>query len=165
MRITGVNLEAVDPIEAKLLDDFSEVKILMVEANIIKIHIKVNTKVTIIKAITTKVFMVNTTTHVEAIIRVIIMANLEEEAMVMVELIAMDAVVVGLIIEVITTTDTISIMVTIMTTSLSNMTHHVHYVVATITPPNFFKGEHDINNIMEKMNISGHQSQQSSLYS
>ena len=27
MRITEVNLEAIDPIEAKLLDDFSEVKI------------------------------------------------------------------------------------------------------------------------------------------
>ena len=120
MRITEVNLEAIDPIEAKLLDNFSEVKILMVEANITKIHIKVNTKVTIIKAITTKVIMANTTTHVEAIIRVIIMANLEAEAVVMVELITVDAVTAGLIIKVITTTNTISIMVMIM----------------TITPPN-----------------------------
>ena len=136
MRITEVNLEAAGHIEAKLLDDFSEVKILMLETNTTKIHIKVNTKVTIIKAITTKVLMVNTTTHVEAIIRVIIMANLEAKAMVMVELITMDKVTVGLIIEVITTTNIISIMVMIMTTSLSNMAHHVHYVVATITPPN-----------------------------
>ena len=136
MRITEVNLEAIDPIEAKLLDNFSEVKILMVEANGTKIHIKVNTKVTIIKAIITKVLVVNTTTHIEAIIRVIIMANLEAEAMVIVELITMDTVTAGLIIEVITTTNTISIMVKIMTTSLSNMAHHVHYVVATITPPN-----------------------------
>ena len=75
MRITEVNLEAVDPIEAKLLDDFSEVKILMVEANVTKIDTNVNIKVTIIKAITTKVLVVNTITHVEAIIRVIIMAN------------------------------------------------------------------------------------------
>ena len=166
MRITEANLEAVDPIEAKLLDDFSEVKILMVEANTTKIHIKVNTKVTIIKAITTKVLTVNTTTHVETIIRVMIMAHLEAEVMVVVELITMDAVTAGLIIEVITTTNTISIMVMIMTTSLSNMAHHVHYVVTTITPSKHcFKGEHDINNIMEKVNISGHQSQQSSLYS
>ena len=93
----------------------------------------VNTKVTIIKAITTKVHVVNTTTHIEAIIRVIIMANLEAEAMVMVELITMDVVTAGLIIEVITTTNTISIIIMIMTTSLSNMAHHVHYVVATIT--------------------------------
>ena len=135
-RITEVNLEGVDPIEVKLLDDFLEVKILVVEVNVTKIHVKVNTKVTIIKAITTKVLVVNTTTHVEAIIKVIIMANLEAEAMVMVELITMDAVMAGLIIEVITTTITISIMVIIMTTSLSNMAHHVHYAVATITPPN-----------------------------
>ena len=66
MKITEVNLEAIDPIEAKLPDDFSEVKIIVVEANVIKIHIKVNIKVTIIKAITTKVIMVNTTTHTEA---------------------------------------------------------------------------------------------------
>ena len=136
MRITEVNLEAIDPIQAKLLDDFSEVKILVVEANITKIHIKVNTKVTIIKAISTKVLMVNTTTHIEAIIRVIIMANLEAETMVVVELITMDTVTAGLIIEVIATTNTISIMVMIITTSLSNMAHHVHYAVATITPPN-----------------------------
>ena len=136
MRITEVNLEAIDPIGTKLLDKFSEIKILMVEANATKIHIKANTKVKIIKAITTKVLMVNTTTHIEAIIRVIIMANLDAEAMVMVELLSMDAVMAGLIIEVITTTNTISIMVMIMTTSLSNMVNHVHYVVATITPLN-----------------------------
>ena len=120
MRITGVNLEAIDPIEAKLLDDFSEVKVLMVEANITKIHIKVNIKLTIIKAITTKVIMVNTTTHREAIIRIIIMDNLEAEAMVMVEVITMDVVVAGQIIKVITTINTISIMVMIMTISLHN---------------------------------------------
>ena len=33
------------------------------------------------------------------------------------------------------------------------------------SPTHCFKGEHDINDIMEKMNISGHQSQQSGLYS
>ena len=32
MRITEVNPEAIDLIEANILDDFSEVKILMVEA-------------------------------------------------------------------------------------------------------------------------------------
>ena len=85
--------------------------------------------------------MVNTTTHIEAIIKVIIMANLEAEAMVVVEIITMDTVVAGLIIKVITTTYIISIMVMIMTTSLSNITslsnmaHHVHYAVAIITPP------------------------------
>ena len=58
MRITEVNPEAVDPIEANILDNFSEVKILMAEANVPKTHIKVNIKVTTIKAITTKAIMV-----------------------------------------------------------------------------------------------------------
>ena len=32
------------------------------------------------------------------------------------------------------------------------------------SPKHCYKGEHDINNIMEKMNINPHQSQQSNLY-
>ena len=134
MRITEVNPEAVDPIVANILDDFSEVKILVAEASVPKTHIKVNIKVTIIKATTTKAIMVYTTTHIEAIIRVILMANLEEEAVVMVEVITMDAVVASLIIEAITTINAISIMAMMMTTSLINMAHHVHYVVAIIIP-------------------------------
>ena len=68
------------------------------------------------------------------------MANLEAEAVVVVELITMDMVMAGLIIQVITT-NTISIIVMIMTASLSNMAHLVHYVVATITPPNIVLSE------------------------
>ena len=136
MRITEVNPEAKDLIEANILDDFSEVEIPMVEANVPKTHTKVNIKVTIIKVITTKATMVYTTTHVEAINRVIIMVNLEVEAMVMVEVITMDTAMADLIIEAITTNNTISIMVMMMTTSLINMAHHVHYVVTIITPQN-----------------------------
>ena len=111
MRITEVNPEAIDLIEANILDDFSEVKILVVEANIPITPTKVNIKVTIIKAITTKAIVVYTTTHIEAINRVIIMAHLEAETMVMVEVTTVDTVVAGLIIEAITTINTISIMV------------------------------------------------------
>ena len=136
MRITEVNPETIDLIEANILDDFSEVKIPIVEANITKTHTKVNVKVKIIKLITTKATLVYTTSHVEAINRVIIMANLEAEAMVVVEVITMDAVTADLIIKAITTTNTISIMVMMMTTSLTNMAHHAHYVVAIITLPN-----------------------------
>ena len=88
--------------------------------------------------------MVYTTTHVEAINRVIIMANLEAEAMVMVEVITMAAVMAGLIIEAITIINTISILVMKMTTSLINMAHHVHYVVALIIPPNIVLRENMI---------------------
>ena len=144
MRITEVNPETIDLIEASILDDFSEVKILVEEANVPKTHTKVNIKVTIIKAITTKAIVVYTTAHVEAIIGVIIMANLEAEAVVMVKVITMDAVAAGLIIEAITTINTISIMVMMMTTSLINMAHHVHYVVAIIIPPNIVLRENMI---------------------
>ena len=138
MRITEVNPKAIDLIEANILDDFSEVKILMVEANVPKTHTKVNIKVTIIKAITTKAIMVYTTTHVEAIHRVIIMANLEAKAMVVVEVITLDVVTAGLIIEAITIINTISIMVVMMTISLINMAHQVHYVMAIIIPQTLF---------------------------
>ena len=137
MRITEVNPEAIDPIEANILDDFSEVKISMAEANVPKIHTKVNIKVTIIKAITTKAIMVYPTTHIGYQ-----QGNNYDQfrgrAMVMVEVISVDAVTAGLIIEAIIIINTISIMVMMMTTSLINMAHHVHYVVAIIIPPTLF---------------------------
>ena len=144
MRITEVNSEAIDLIEANILDEFSEVKILVVETNVPKTHTKVNIKATIIKVITTKAIMVYTTIHIEAIIRVIIMANLEAEAVVIVEVIIVDTVTAGLIIRAITTTNTISIMVMMMLTSLINIAHHVHYVVAIIIPPNIVLRENMI---------------------
>ena len=108
----------------------------MVEANALKTHTKANIRVTIIKVIITKTIVVYITTHVETINRVTIMANLEAEAIVMAEVITMDIVTAGLIIEAITTINTISIMVMMKITSLINMAHHVHYVVAIITSPN-----------------------------
>ena len=80
--------------------------------------------------------MVYTTTYIEAINIVTIMANLEAEAVVAVEVITMDAVTAGLITDAITIINTISIMVMMMTTSPINMAHHVHYVVAIIIPQN-----------------------------
>ena len=64
------------------------------------------------------------------------MANLEAKAVVMAEVITTDVVDVGLIIKAITIINTISIMVMMMNTRWINMVHHVHYVVAIITPPN-----------------------------
>ena len=64
--------------------------------------------------------------------------------MVMVEVITMDAVMVDLIIATIRTINTISIMVMMMNTSLINMAHHVHYVVAIIIPPNIVLRENMI---------------------
>ena len=50
IRITEVNLEAIDLTEAKILVDFSEVKIHVVEVNTIKTCTKANIRVIAIKA-------------------------------------------------------------------------------------------------------------------
>ena len=135
-KIIEVNLEVEDHTEVKILVDLSEAKIPVAEANGTKTHIKANIKVAIIKAVPIKVIMVSITTHIEAIIKVIITANLEAEAVVVVEVITVAVATAGPIIKVITITNTNSTMVMMMTTSLSNMAHHVHYVVVTATPPN-----------------------------
>ena len=166
MRIIEVNPEAIDLTEAKVQVDFSEVNIHMTDVNAIKTHTKANIRVITIKVIITKVIMVYIITHAEIFNRAIIMANLEAETMVVAEVITMDAVMVSPIIKAITTTNTISIMVMMMSTRQINMAYLVYYVVAIATPPKHcFKGEHDINDIMGKMNINGHQSQSSGLYS
>ena len=138
MRIIEVNPEATDLIEAKILDDFSEVKIHVVEGNALKIHTKANIRVTITKVIITKAIVVYITTHIEIINKVTIMANLEAEAIVVTEVITMDVVTAGLNVEAITTINTISTMVMMMRTSWINMVHHVHYAVAIITPQTLF---------------------------
>ena len=69
--------------------------------------------------------MVYIITHAEIFNRAIIMANSEAEAMFMAEVITMDAVAVGPIIKATTTTNTISIMVMMMSTRQINRTHHV----------------------------------------
>ena len=62
------------------------------------------------------------------------MTKLEAEAVAKAEAIITAMVVVGLIIEVILTTNTISIMAMMkMSTRQINMVHHVPYAVATIT--------------------------------
>ena len=78
------------------------------------------------------------------------MANLEAEAVVMVEVITMAMVVAGPIIEVMLTTNTISIMVRMTSTKQTNMVHHVHYVVALTTPLNIVLKENTISMILWK---------------
>ena len=104
----------------------------MAEVNKIRIHIKANIKTMAIKAIITKAIEVFIITHAEIFNRVIIMANLEAEAVAKAEEIIMAVVTAGPIIKVILTSNTISIMVMMMSTRQINMVHHVHYVVATI---------------------------------
>ena len=145
MRIIEVNPEAIDLTEAKLLVESSEVKINMVEINAVKTHTKANIRVLAIKVIITKTIVVYIITHTEIFNKVIIMASLKAEAVVVAEVITMDAVMVGPIIEAITTTNTISIMVMMMSTRQINMAHHVHYVVTITTPPNIVLRENMIS--------------------
>ena len=70
--------------------------------------------------------------------------------MVVEEVITMDAVMVGPIIEVTLTTNTISIMVMMMSTRQINMAHHVHYVVVITTPLNIALRENMISIILWK---------------
>ena len=91
----------------------------MVEVNAIKIHIKASIRTIAIQVIITKVIMVYIITHAEIFNRAIIMDNLEAEAVVVAEVITVDTVAVGPIIEA-TTTNTISIMVVMMSTRQIN---------------------------------------------
>ena len=92
MRITEVNPEAIDLTEAKILVNFSKVKICVVEVNAVKTHTNANTRVIATKVIITKAIVVYIITHIEIFNKVIIMANLEAEAMVVAEVITMDVV-------------------------------------------------------------------------
>ena len=135
LKLIEVNLEAEGHTKVKILVDLSEVKIPEAGVNETRTYIKANIKAILFKAIPTKVITVSTTTHIEDIIKVIVTANLEADAVVMVEVITMAMATVDPIIEVITITNPISVMV-MMITSLSNMAHHVHYAVDTTTPLN-----------------------------
>ena len=150
MKIIEVTLEDVDLTEAKIWVNFSEVKIHVAEVNAIKMHTKANIKTMVIKAIITKAIEVYIITHIEIFNRAIIMASLEAEAVVMAEVFTMAVVMAGPIIEVMLTTNTISIMVMMMTTRQINMVHHVPYVVAIITPLNIVSRENMISMILWK---------------
>ena len=132
LRIIEANLEDVDPTEAKIQVISSEAKICVAEVNEIRADTKANIKTMAIKAIITKAIEVYIRTSAEIFNRVIIMDNLEAEAMAEVEAVIMAMVTAGPIIEVTLITNTISIMVMMMSTRQINMVQHVHYAVATI---------------------------------
>ena len=111
------------PLEAKI--SVAEVK-----------EIKVNIKMKAIKAIITRVIEDFIITHVETFLKVIATDNLEVEVMAEAEVIFVDVVMVGPIIEVMLVINIISITVMMMSTRWTNMACLVLYVEATITPPN-----------------------------
>ena len=145
-----VNIEDVDPIETKIQVNSLEATIHAVEVNEIRTHTKANIKMTAIKTIITRAIEDSIITHAEIYLRVIAMLYLKLEAMAKAEAIIMAVVMVGLIIEVMLTINTISIMVMMMSTRKINMVHHVPYVVATITPLSIVSKESMISMILWK---------------
>ena len=136
LRIIEVNLEAIDPIEAKMQDIPLEAKISVAEVKETRTHTKANIKMMAIKAIITRVIKDFIIIHVEISLKVIAMDNLEAEAMAEAEAIIVAMVAVGLIIEAMLIINIINIMVMMMSTRQTNTFHYVLYVVATITLPN-----------------------------
>ena len=75
MRTIEVNLEVVDPIEAKIQVNFLDATIHVAEVNEIRTHIKANIKMTAIKAIITRAIEDSIITHAEIFLTVIAMPN------------------------------------------------------------------------------------------
>ena len=136
MRIIEVNPEAVDPIEAKIQDVPLEAKISMAEVKETRAHTKANIKMMAIKAIITRVIKDFIIIHIEISLKVIVMDNLEAEAVAEAEAITIAVVMVCLIIKAMLIINIISIMVMMMSTRQTNTVHHVLYAVAIITLPN-----------------------------
>ena len=150
MRIIGANPEVTDPIEDKIQDIPSEVKIFVVEVKEIRTHTKANIKTTVIKAIITRVIKDSIIIHVEISLKAIVMVNQGAEAMAMVEVITMVVVTVGPIIKAMLITNIISIMLMMKNIRQINTVHHVLYTVAIITLPNIVLKESTISMILWK---------------
>ena len=113
-----------------------EAKISVAEVKETRALTKANIKMMAIKVIITRVIKDFIITHVEISLQVIVMDNLEAEAMAKAEAITTAVVMVGTIIEAMLIINIISIMVMMMSTKQTNTVHHVLYVVAIITLPN-----------------------------
>ena len=136
MRIIGGSPEVVDPIEDKIQDNPLEVKIFVAEVKEIRTHTKAIIKMTVTKAIITRVIKDSIIIHVEISCKVVVMVNQETEAMAMAEAITMVMVMVGPIIEAMLIINIISIMFMMMSTRWINTVHHALYAMAIITLPN-----------------------------
>ena len=150
MRIIGASPEVLDPIEDKIQDVPLQVKISMAEVKEIRTHTKANIKMTVIKAVITRVIEDFIIIHAEISLKVIAMVNQEAEAVFVAEAITTVMVVVGLIIEAMLIINIISIMFMMMSTRQINMVHHALYVVAIITLPNIVLKESMMSMILWK---------------
>ena len=122
----------------------------MAEVKEIRIHTKANIKMTVIKAIITRVIEDSITIHIEISLKVIVTVNQEAEAMAMAEAITTVMVTVGPIIKAMLIINIISIMFMMMSTRQINTVHHALYAVAITTLPNIVLKESMISMILWK---------------
>ena len=107
--------------------------------------------------------VLNTAIIVNPIFREIKQIAIEAEAVAMALSNSEDTVMKGPIIRI--AMECISISITHMTHNQNNMAPPCSLCDGfNHSPKHCYKGEHDINNIMEKMSINPHQSQQNNLY-
>ena len=149
-RTIGASPEVIDAIEDKIQDNPLEVKISVAEVKEIRTHTKASIKMTVIKAIITRVIEDSIIIHIEISLKVTAMVNQEAEAVAMAEAITAVVVTVGPIIEAMLIINIISIMFMMMSTTWINTDHHVLYAVAIITLPNIVLKESMISMILWK---------------
>ena len=157
-----VRVEAADPIMVKVEASNFEGSHNKIEAKDLSI-VNVSFKIIAIREAHHNKIICNTATVVNPISREIMVICIEAEAMAVDLNNSEGGVMVGPIIR--TTMECISISITHTTHNQNNMVLPAVYVAdLTIPPKHCYKGEHDINNIIEKMSINPHQSQQNNLY-
>ena len=154
-----VRVEAADLLMVKVIADNSKASHSKAEARDLSI-IHVNFRITDFREVHIRVTAINTVATTNPTSRVINQTHTEVEAMAVVLNKQEDLVMVGPITTIIIIT---SISITLMISRPNSVAHPVcggfnH------SPKHCYKGEHDINNIMEKMSINPHQQQQGNLY-
>ena len=157
-----VRVEATDLIMVKAETNNFKGSCNRIEAKDLSI-VNVSFKIIAIREAHHNKIVLNTAMVVSPISKGIMLILIEAEAVAVDLSNSEDAVVVGPTIRI--TMECISISITHMTHNQNNMVLPAVYAVdLTIPPKHCYKGEHDINNIMEKMSIYPHQSQQNNLY-
>ena len=156
-----VRVEAADLLMVKAVAYNSDASHSKAEARDLSI-IYINFRITDLREVHIRVTAINTVAITNLTSRVINQMQTEVEAMAMVLNKQEDMVVVGPITTIIIIT---SISITLMISRPNSMAHPVAYAYGfNHFPKHCYKGEHDINNIMEKMSINPHQQQQGNLY-
>ena len=158
-----VRVEAADHTMVKVVTDNLEGSYNETEAKDLSI-VNISFKTIAIREVHHNKAVLNMAIIVNPIFREIKQVAIEAEAMAVDLSNSEDAVMEGPIIRI--AMERISISITHMTHNQNNMAPPPCSLCGRFnhSPKHCYKGEHDINNIMEKMSINPHQSQQNNLY-